>query len=111
VGVRRGAGMREGMGKKVWPGGNPMRHTPKMFDPRAPWVTIVGIAADVRARGFQHDAPMTMYFPYSQSGRSAYTQPRRMTVVLRAERDAAAAAGPPAPPPRRGVPPTGRVAA
>ncbi len=84
----------DGMAKKLWPGVDPIGHTLKMFDPAAPWVTIVGVVADVRARGFQHDAPMTMYFPYSQSGVSAYTQPRRMTVLLRAERDAAAAATP-----------------
>ncbi len=84
----------DGMAKKLWPGVDPIGHTLKMFNPDAPWVTIVGVVADVRARGFQHDAPITMYFPYSQSGASAYTQPRRMTVVLRAERNASGAAGP-----------------
>jgi putative ABC transport system permease protein len=84
----------EGMAKRLWPNVDPIGHTLKMFNPTAPWVTIVGVVADVRARGFQREAPMTMYFPYSQSAASAYVQPRRMTIVARAARDPAALATP-----------------
>jgi ABC-type antimicrobial peptide transport system permease subunit len=51
------------------------------------WATIVGVVADVRARGFQDDVPLTMYFPYSQSGQTAYGLPRSMTLVVRATGD------------------------
>jgi ABC-type antimicrobial peptide transport system permease subunit len=54
-----------------------------MFNPTAPWVTIVGVVGDVRSRGFQDDAPATMYFPYSQSGSSAYYQPGSMSLVVK----------------------------
>ena len=71
------------MAKKLWPGVDPIGHTLKMFNPTSPWVTIVGVVGDVRSRGFQEDAPATMYFPYSQSGSSAYFQPRSMSLVVK----------------------------
>jgi len=74
----------EGMAKKLWPGIDPIGRTLKMFNDKAPWVTIVGIVADVRARGFQKDIPETMYFPYGQSGQSTYGLPFSMTIIVRA---------------------------
>lgn len=84
----------EGMAKKLWPGVDPIGHTLKMFNDKAPWVTIVGVVADVRARGFQKQIPETMYFPYSQSGQSAYSMPFSMTLVVRATRNPAALTAP-----------------
>jgi len=84
----------EGMAKKLWPGVDPIGHTLKMFTDAAPWVTIVGVVADVRARGFQKEVPETMYFPYSQSGQSAYGLPHSMTLVVRATGNASALTGP-----------------
>ena len=75
----------EGMAKKLWPGVDPIGRTLKMFNDKAPWVTIVGIVADVRARGFQKDIPETMYFPYAQSGQSTYGLPFSMTIIIRAK--------------------------
>jgi putative ABC transport system permease protein len=74
----------DGMAKKLWPGVDPIGHTLKMFSEEKPWVTIVGVVADVRARGFQNTIPETMYFPYSQSGQSSYGLPYSMTLVVRA---------------------------
>ena len=90
---RRGAPpvvvINETMAKQLWPGVDPIGHTLKMFNPQAPWVTIVGVVADVRARGFLETVPPTMYFPYSQSGSTAYFQPATMTLVVKAAGDAA----------------------
>lgn len=77
----------EGMARKMWPGVDPIGHTLKMFGDKAPWVTIVGVAADVRARGYQGDVPPTMYFPYAQSAKSAYIAPLSMTIVARVDGD------------------------
>ena len=74
----------EGMAKKLWPGVDPIGHTLKMFGGGdQSWATIVGVVADVRARGFQKTIPETMYFPYSQSGQSSYGVPYTMTLVVR----------------------------
>jgi hypothetical protein len=90
-GDRRGAPpvavINEAMAKKLWPGVDPIGHTLKMFDPKSPWVTIVGVVGDVHARGFQEDVPPAMYFPYSQAATSAYYQPSSMTLVIRTAGD------------------------
>ena len=73
----------EGMAKKMYPGADPIGHTLKMFNETSPWVTIVGVVADVRSRGYQKEIPPTMYFPYSQAATSAYVMPRSLTIVAR----------------------------
>jgi hypothetical protein len=75
--------INETMAKKLWPGVDPIGHTLKMFNDKAPWVTIVGVVADIRSRGFQEDGPPTMFFPHAQSGTSAYFMPSTMTLVVR----------------------------
>jgi len=84
--------INEAMAKKLWPGVDPIGHTLKMFNDKSPWVTIVGLVGDVRARGIQDEVPPTMYFPYSQSGTSAYYQPLEMTLVVKTVGDPAAIA-------------------
>jgi putative ABC transport system permease protein len=73
----------EGMARKLWPGVDPIGHTFRMFGGESPWITIVGVAADVRSRGLQQEIPETMYIPYSQTGTSAYTMQRTMTLIAR----------------------------
>jgi putative ABC transport system permease protein len=65
-----------------------------MYDPTSPWVTIVGVAGDMRTSGVESDVPPTMFFPYAQTGRSAYYMPRQMTLAVKTEGrpDAVAAA-------------------
>jgi putative ABC transport system permease protein len=75
--------INETMAKKLYPGVDPIGHTVKMFNPAAPWVTIVGVVADVKARGFLSKTRPTMYFPYSQAANTAYYQPGTMTLVVR----------------------------
>jgi len=84
----------DGMAKKLYPGVDPIGRTLKMFNDSSPWATIVGIVADVRARGFQQEIPPTMYFPYSQSGQTAYGVPRTMTLLVRAGGDVTPLIGP-----------------
>jgi len=75
--------INEAMAKQLWPGVDPIGHTLKMFNPQSPWATIVGVMADIRTRGVESPVPMTMFFPYAQSGRSAYFMPRQMSVVVK----------------------------
>ncbi|HEY4132080.1 MAG TPA: ABC transporter permease, partial [Gemmatimonadaceae bacterium] len=73
----------EGLAKRLWPGVDPIGHTLRMFGDKSPWATVVGVTADVSWRGFQRNVPGTMYFPYSQSGTSAYVMPRSMTILTK----------------------------
>jgi putative ABC transport system permease protein len=84
----------EGMAKKLWPGVNPLGHTLKLFNDRAPWATIVGVVADVKLRGVQQDVPMTMYFPYDLASRTLFFTPTSMTLVARTNGDPASLTAP-----------------
>jgi putative ABC transport system permease protein len=75
--------INQALANKLWPGVNPIGRTLKMFSDQAPWLTIVGVVGDIRARGFQGAIPETMYFPYAQSAASAYYMPRSMSLVAR----------------------------
>jgi predicted permease len=83
----------EAMAKQLWPGQDPVGHTVRMFKSEDAWVTIVGVAADVHSRGIQRESPPTLYFPYAQSGRSAYAVPTSMTLTIRSAGSLAGVAG------------------
>ena len=51
------------------------------------FATVVGIVGDVRSRGFADTPEPTMYFPYAQSGITAYAEPRAMVLSVRAAGD------------------------
>lgn len=53
----------------------------------------MGVVKDVRSGGFTGEVPPTMYFPHSQSGRSAYFVPEVMTLVVRTSGDPSALTG------------------
>jgi ABC-type antimicrobial peptide transport system permease subunit len=50
-------------------------------------MTVVGVAGDIRARGFGDTPEPTMFFPLAQAGTSAYFTPRSMTLIVRADGD------------------------
>jgi putative ABC transport system permease protein len=66
----------------VWPGRPALGRRFKLGGD-SPWVTVVGVVDDIRARGFGDTPEPTMYFPYAQTGRSAYATPRTMAVIIR----------------------------
>ena len=80
--------------KKLWPGKNAIGGTIKMLNPKSPWATVVGIVKDVRSSGYLEDVPPTMYFPHTQSGKSAYYTPSAMTLVIKTAGDPTVVAGP-----------------
>ena len=75
--------INEAMAKWLWPGQDPIGHTLRMFNPQSPWVTIVGVAADIRSRGVEKTTPPTMFFPYAQAGKTAYFLPRQVTLAVK----------------------------
>ena len=55
----------------------------KLGTPEKPWMTVVGVVSDIRARGFDDTPEPTMYFAYAQSANSGYYQPRAMSLGSR----------------------------
>jgi putative ABC transport system permease protein len=73
--------INETMARQYWPGEDALGKRFTMDDPndKASWVTIVGIAGDVRQMGVDEPVKAEMYFPYQQGQESFYT-PRDLTI-------------------------------
>jgi len=54
-----------------------------------PFITVVGIVGDIRARGFGDTPEATMFFPLAQAAKSAYFMPRNMALLVRTSGDPA----------------------
>ena len=68
--------VNETMARTYWRGENVIGKRFKVGDPDetgAPWITIVGIAGDVRQMGVDAPVKAEMYFPYRQGDESFYT--------------------------------------
>ena len=61
--------INETMARQYWPGENAIGKRLKLGDPdeEVPWVTIVGIAGDVRQMGVDEPVKAEMYLPYSRT--------------------------------------------
>jgi putative ABC transport system permease protein len=67
----------------AWPGQIALGKRFRLGDDRSPFMTVVGIVADIRARGFGDTPEPTMYFPLAQASKSAYFMPRNMALLVR----------------------------
>jgi putative ABC transport system permease protein len=55
------------LARKYWPGDNPIGKRLRFDDdPKAPWITIVGLVGDVRQLGMAQEPPPLLFFPYEQ---------------------------------------------
>jgi predicted permease len=55
------------LARKYWPGENPVGKRLRFDDdPKAPWITVVGVAGDARQLGLAKEPPVLLYFPYGQ---------------------------------------------
>jgi len=72
----------------AWPGKSAVGQRFRLGG-NAPSMTVVGIAGDIRSRGFGDSPEPTMYFPLAQAGTSAYYTPRSMAVIVRVDGDPA----------------------
>jgi putative ABC transport system permease protein len=85
-GAPRVAIISETMARTLWPGEDPLGKRFKLADP-SPLLTVVGVAGDLKSRGFDDTPEPTMYFPFAQSAKSAYFVPRGMALVVRVSGD------------------------
>ncbi len=81
----------EAFAKLAWPGEQALGKRFHLFGP-APFLTVVGIVRDIRARGFADTPEPTMYFPFAQTAKSSYVMPRNMALVVKTSGDAPAIA-------------------
>lgn len=82
--------INERMARTLWSGRDPVGRRFRMYPEGNPWITIVGVVADVHAGSFTDAPPLTMYFPHAQSGQSAYFTPNTMQLVIRSSDGASA---------------------
>jgi putative ABC transport system permease protein len=55
------------LARKYWPGESAVGKRLRFDDdPKAPWITVVGVVGDARQLGMSKEPPSLLYFPYSQ---------------------------------------------
>jgi putative ABC transport system permease protein len=80
--------VNETMARTYWPAGDAIGRRFRMgSNPARPWVTVVGVVADVRHNGVTVPIKEKFYRPLSQFHRSTGMPRRTMSVVLRTEGD------------------------
>jgi predicted permease len=75
--------INETMARQYWPGEDPLgkRFTMGDASEKASWITIVGVAGDVRQMGVDEPVKAEMYFPYQQSEEDvAFYAPRDFVI-------------------------------
>jgi putative ABC transport system permease protein len=77
--------VNEAMARSYWPNEDAVGKRFKLGVPDAPWITIVGIVADVRQMGMDVPVKAEMYLPYRQISSHPWYGPRDL--VVRTARD------------------------
>ena len=80
--------INESAARTYWPAVDPVGRRIRYGGEDRPWITIVGVVADIRSLGLDRPAPPAIYAPLAQSPRPQY-QGRGMTVILRNDTDLA----------------------
>ena len=87
--------VNEEMVRRYWPNQDPIGRRLKIGgDPQRPWVTVIGIVADVRHNGIADVVKEKFYVPHRQWHRSVGNAIRSMTLVVKSGQDPATLAGP-----------------
>jgi putative ABC transport system permease protein len=76
--------VNETFARTYWPGQDPLGRRIRMD---APWLTVVGVVADVRHNGVLAPIKEKFYVPQAQFQRSTGNTPRSMTLVVRSSGD------------------------
>jgi putative ABC transport system permease protein len=74
--------INETMAKQYWPGENALGRRFKLGAPNddVPWISIVGIVADIRQMGLNEPVKAEMYMPYRQNTDQPWYTPRDLVI-------------------------------
>ncbi|HWC76093.1 MAG TPA: ABC transporter permease, partial [Blastocatellia bacterium] len=74
--------VNETMARQYWPDQSPIGMRFKVGDPESnrPWLSIVGVVADVRQMGLDVPVKAEMYLPYQQTSYNAFFSPRDLVI-------------------------------
>jgi putative ABC transport system permease protein len=72
--------VNETMARKYWPGQSAIGKRIKFGEDDAPWITIVGVVADVREMGLDVPVKAEMYLPFRQVTGFNYFKPRDLVI-------------------------------
>ena len=72
--------VNETLARKYWPGQSPLGKRIKFGEDNFPWITIVGVAADVRQVGMGAPVRAEMYLPYRQVNGFPFYKPRDLVI-------------------------------
>ena len=78
--------VNETASRMIWRGANPIGQQVR-FSPTSPWISVVGVAHDVRSVGLGEDVPPEIYLLHEQLPAIGETTERAMYVVLRTAGD------------------------
>jgi putative ABC transport system permease protein len=87
--------INETMARRFWPGRDPLGRRFRMGSPDRPWVTVVGVAGDVRHHGLTSVVKAQFFRPYAQFHLSSGNPPRSLNLVVKAAGGDPAALGAP----------------
>ena len=79
--------INEAMATKYWAGQDPIGRRFRMGGPERPWITVVGIVANVRHNGVTAEVKPKFYRAFGQWHLSSGNPARNMTLVVRATAD------------------------
>jgi putative ABC transport system permease protein len=87
--------INEEMARRYWPGQDPIGRRLRVgMNPQRPWVTVVGIVADVRHNGITEVIKEKFYVPHAQWHRATGNPIRGMSLVIKTAQDPVTLAGP-----------------
>ena len=85
--------INETMARTVWPGADPIGQQVR-FDSSLPWITIIGVASDVRSFGLAEPVPLELFLLHDQMPVATGGTERAMYVVLKTASDPLLLTGP-----------------
>jgi predicted permease len=72
--------VNETMARQYWPGEDPVGKRFSFGEKDDPWITVVGVVADVRQMGLDEPVKAEMYLPFKQVGYIAFYAPRELVI-------------------------------